>query len=553
MRKVSVIYLFSLLLALLYALAYAPYGFSDTDQGFIQALSWRIMQGQVPYLDFTYVRPPVSLYFHAGILRFLPGNWEVMGERVIFYLMMALIVAWSTISLQRYFSFRKLAISPVGLAILAFVLSVHNYPPMPWHTVDGLFWGALGFLLISHPQGRLRVDIGLCCMILAALCKQAFYPMPLVGLSLIWLLHGRNSFFRAGGLNLGLLLLVGAFIHGWDPAFLPAMLSQITGATTLTDLYAAGIAPYLKPLVLVVIPLLICWQAMSLYKWRLFPAGLFWAVFVGLIGIQVYRSWHMAAYQGPGLGFAQAFWLIGVGLAIKSVWVNKTAYGLILGMLVLAWCSGISWGYASPMLYFTPILFTFLLGLKEELDFRVPRYFFALLGTFLIWSFAMLYQFPYRDQPRADLYYPLAQVFPKMEGVYTGKEMFRKSQELLRFQRHYGDRFSVLPAFPMAHYLLDLNSPLGIDWAHNAECLYDQREAYWIAALSQLDYVLLQPDKQHEWGQEGPYGCKLAGYVQQNWIKTEEGEYFWLYRPPTISMNQPALTSPSGFQSVLPH
>ncbi|KAA0251870.1 MAG: hypothetical protein EDM75_12590, partial [Chlorobiota bacterium] len=38
-----------LLTVSVYIILYAPYGFTDADDGFITALSWRIFNGQVPY------------------------------------------------------------------------------------------------------------------------------------------------------------------------------------------------------------------------------------------------------------------------------------------------------------------------------------------------------------------------------------------------------------------------------------------------------------------------------------------------------------------------
>lgn len=83
------------LMAVLYFLAYGFHGMSDTDQGFISALSYRVVQGEIPYVDFIYIRPPLSLYLHAFIQSFIPASLEILGERFIFYLFMALSVFWT--------------------------------------------------------------------------------------------------------------------------------------------------------------------------------------------------------------------------------------------------------------------------------------------------------------------------------------------------------------------------------------------------------------------------------------------------------------------------
>lgn len=532
MRTALHIVVFLLLGAGLYSWAFAPYGYSDTDQGFIIGLAWRILEGQVPYVDFTYVRPPLSAYMHAGILALLPRAAEGLGVRVIFYLMMAASAFWTTRSLQKYFDYQNLGLSPAVFGLLAFVFGVHNFPPMPWHTVDGLFWASLGLYVISNNKAWFWQGLGLSCMLAAAACKQAFYPMPVVGLGLIWLLSEYKFDWRV--LTMPTLLL-GFLAFGLtlkSPEFIPAMFDQISGAGSLQDLFDAGIKPYIKPFLLIVLPLIIVWQATSLYQWRWLPAGAFWLVFIGLLSLSVFNSWQRGEHIGPSYGFAQTFWLLGMGVVIKGFWLNNKAYAVLFSMLALSWCSGISWGYATPMLYFGPILFAFLLGLREEFNFQVPRYVFGAFTVFVIWCFAMLYQFPYREAPREQTIYHLGEVFPSQQKIFTGSELFQQSQELRQMQAKYGDRFTVLPALPAAHYLLEISPPYGIDWAHNAELKYAAAtDSLHQSLVQQVDYVLLQKDKKDKWYEEARYGCLLAGYVADNWEKELETQFFELYRP----------------------
>ncbi|MEL6589994.1 MAG: hypothetical protein AAFQ68_07940 [Bacteroidota bacterium] len=539
MRTAPYIGIFLLLAAALYSWAFAPYGYCDTDQGFMPGLAWRVLNGELPYLDFDYVRPPLSVFFHAGTLQLLPTAWEGIGVRVIFYLMMAASAFWTTRSLQQFFDYQNLGLSPAVFALLAFVFGVHNYPPMPWHTVDGIFWASLGFFLICTRSGWLWQSLGLVAMLAAAASKQAFYPMPLIGVGLIWILAEYRFDWRVlllpvlsvGILTFGLTLFL--------PDFIPAMLGQIMGAGSLEDILEAGFLAYAKPLLLIVLPLIIVWQATSLYQWRWVPAGAFWLAFVGLLSLHVFVSWRNESYLGPSYGFAQAFWLLGLGVAIKGFWLNNQAYAVLLSMLGLSWCAGISWGYMTPMLYFGPILFAFLLGLREEFNFQVPRYVFGAFSIFVIWCFAMLYQYPYREAPRAETLYHLGEVFPSQQSVYTGLDVFQQNQELRQMQVKFGDRFTVLPALPAAHYLLDIQPVFRIDWAHNAEFGEAAESQSLLAALAQeTDYVLLQLDKRDQWYQTERYGCLLAGAVADNWNKVLETNHFVMYQSPESKLGQ---------------
>ena len=64
-----------------YAAAWAPLGLDTEDGGFILGLSWRILSGDVPYRDFFYVRPPISLYLHG--LPLLLGDFGIYADRML--------------------------------------------------------------------------------------------------------------------------------------------------------------------------------------------------------------------------------------------------------------------------------------------------------------------------------------------------------------------------------------------------------------------------------------------------------------------------------------
>ncbi|MGW4524071.1 hypothetical protein [Amycolatopsis sp. NPDC004378] len=42
------------------------FGFAPTDQGFVPALSWRVLHGEIPHVDTLSVRPLGSAYLHTG-------------------------------------------------------------------------------------------------------------------------------------------------------------------------------------------------------------------------------------------------------------------------------------------------------------------------------------------------------------------------------------------------------------------------------------------------------------------------------------------------------
>lgn len=528
--------LICLLLPVIAFLAYGFYGFCDTDQGFIQALSWRIVNGEIPYRDFIYVRPPVSIYLHAIPMLVFPTQWVIVVERFLFYFFVSLSVYWMTRSLESYFDFKVIGLSPEAFALIAFICSVHNFPPMPWHTVDGIFFAALGINRICKGKNTFQLLPGIIFIILSALCKQGFYPMIPAGFFLLGFLKGKKFLLHVSALLAILLTLSAGWIVQAEPGWFTLFWQQTTGATTLEDLFEVGLIRYVKPFLLLVVPLLIVWRAQGLYDRKYLPAIIYGAVFFGLLGLHVYRTMVFDIYIGPSYGFSQTFFLLAVGVAVKGFWVNRRAFALLIVLLLLSWCTGISWGYANTMLCFTPVLFGVIYGLYEEFSFTVPRYFYSIISIVLIWIFAILYQYPYRDAPREEMDYQLAEVFPRFGWIYTGEDFYVKTLELQKLHQKYRGEFSVLPAYPLASFLTDTHNPLPVDWAHNNE-VNNGRNSQWVEASleEKTDYIFVERDKIKEARDAGPFGSSITGFVLDHWENVETGVYFDVYRSPKRS------------------
>ena len=117
-----------------------------TDFGYFYGHPWRILQGEVPYRDFAYITPPVALYWHAFWLRVTPDGISVLAGKISFLAEM-LAVAWmGALYLNRVFDLKRLDLPVSLLATAGFVWGVHTFPPMPWHTVDGILFGSAALL-----------------------------------------------------------------------------------------------------------------------------------------------------------------------------------------------------------------------------------------------------------------------------------------------------------------------------------------------------------------------------------------------------------------------
>lgn len=67
-------------------------GFSLREDGYLLTLGERMVRGEVPYRDFSYIRPPLPVMIQATLLAAVPG-YAVAASRWHFALQVAAILA----------------------------------------------------------------------------------------------------------------------------------------------------------------------------------------------------------------------------------------------------------------------------------------------------------------------------------------------------------------------------------------------------------------------------------------------------------------------------
>ncbi len=547
------------LLPLVYMALYGLYGFADTDQGFVPALAWRITSGQVPYIDFCYVRPPLTPYLHALEMLALPRALEIMGSRLDCYLMLWASVYWGMQTLRRFFKTDEWGAAYWWMGTLAFIFSVHNFPPMPWHTVDGVFFGSLGIWLLTHPKARWQMALGLGALALAALAKQPFailFPVGIVGL--FCLQPPKIAMQVLLSTSIALAGLTAATLQ-WalPPGFLAAMTTQITGASSLTELLKTGLLAYLLPAAMLAaaaisgyfvlkakpqaqayLPLL---GKLALVALALYPLG--W------LGLTLWKQ----SFQPPRLGFYHALLLI-AGAYSAICWrrgQGKQAAALLL-LSAIAWASSLSWGYAVPALFALPGLFALISIIREPIPHplrdrvietpppaasenptsHLPRALKRLsIATAL--TFFAIQQFPYRDGPRWQQVPGAGDTFSALGLIQTSPENRARLSEY-KVLRETFPTAAVLPAMPAADYLMGMQPTLPIDWEHDAEVGPAQMAAV-LALLNQPDrMVLVELSRIDEAHSADPrYRSTLLAEVVDHWVPNVKGTYFQLYTAPT--------------------
>jgi len=268
-----------------YCLYYAPFGVNETDGGFLTGLAWQVLNGKVLYHDIVYVRPPLPVWLRAMELQILPEHLAVLGERWIFYIKIAL------------YSWLGAAVLTLGerrwvLAVFGFVVSAHCYPPMAWHTVDGILFavmaaffateGGMAFrpsgeaaftaqtnsfrgVNASGPDGLKAIPplaaLAGVCLFCALLCKQSFYP--LLPLFALFLFLEKENRWRKTAWFFGVFLLCTVLFSNYlyQNNTLSAFFQMTSGAASGGQALQHGILDYFRitpelalPSILLLIP-----------------------------------------------------------------------------------------------------------------------------------------------------------------------------------------------------------------------------------------------------------------------------------------------------------
>lgn len=534
----------ALLTPLGYLFLYTPYGMDTTDFGYFYAYAWRILEGQVPYRDFYYIKPALPLYWHALWMRLTPEGINVLAGKAGFVVEMLAASWFAAAFLNRWYRLEALRLPLPLLATCGFVWGVHSFPHMPWHTVDGIFFASWGLWAAVSGWPMLAGILACCSM----LCKQSFLFVPAGVILLLFLCRpGRHDALRCLIGWLGTLVLVWGMLR--LTGALPAFLRMTTGQLAVAEALDAGIYIYFRQSWWFVVAALTPWILSRFCKKRLplfLEPGV---VYLALLAVWYIRETLLSrSWIGYGISWPTLFVVLG-GICVffpkyfLVPWLRQTdsphlyrraAIGLGCALL-LSWSVAISGGYKIPAFFATPLIFSFLL-MHARLGSHVRELAWACLATGLL-IFGVGYQYPYvfpvRPMPRSALTLDAGEIYPKASGVMVDAAMYGRLKELKLLREKYGSVYKTMPGFSFAYYLngdrpICLSDWL-IDWEINAEA-----DVVYQDLLDREITVFMERD-QLETKKADSYdraAYTVPQRVRHNWAVVEETQYFVVFRPP---------------------
>lgn len=110
--------IFLILVPTISQILFSKLGFNPTDDGFILAGAKRVLNGQIPHLDFVSIRPAGSYYLHGPIV-FFGGDYVIWISRYFAWFQFACI-SWAWIVITNHIFKFKSPLKIFTVAIIAF-------------------------------------------------------------------------------------------------------------------------------------------------------------------------------------------------------------------------------------------------------------------------------------------------------------------------------------------------------------------------------------------------------------------------------------------------
>lgn len=524
-----------------YLVAYSPYGMDTTDFGYFYAYAWRIIQGEIPYKDFIYIKPAFPLYWHAFWLAITPLRWQILAGKMAFCLSILLSSWCGTLYLAKLFDFRKLNVPVPLMATVAFVFGIHCFPHMPWHTADGVLFCTAALLATVSGCGT----FGGLCAAAATLCKQSFALVPVaILLFLLVSKRPRRAFLVAFCLAIAAWCFWLYAHDAWQP-----FLAQTSGQLDIREALDAGILIYLRQNWLLpfgaCIPLISCRIMHKSCPPLLTPAFcyLLLLTIAMLYLVNLEKTWI-----GFGLSWPTLFMILGATCVLfpnyflkpflSNGYDGNSALIQSVGLaaaLVCAWSVAISGGYKIPAFFAAPLLFCFFLWHTRFFGSALPLCWATLAAGLIIfgWAWHYPYTFPSRPLVKNELVHDAGAIYPQANRVKVDIDMLERLQELKDLRAKYGPIYKTLPGFSFAYYLNGDKPVIASDWLIDWEINGQVQQLY--QELMEKNVTVFMERDQLDAAKADAYDRAAYGVpqlVRHLWRVVEETPHFVVFQPP---------------------
>ena len=546
--------IFIIIVPLIAQILFSKLGFNPTDDGFILAGARRILEGQIPHLDFISIRPALSYYLYAPLVYF-GGDYVVWISRYFVWFQFACI-SWAWVLIANYvFKSFESPFKKITIALIAFFFSAHYFPVMVWHTLDALFFSSLGILLLIKPsKSNLPKFFGYLLLGLTPLFRQNFVFIIPVTLFIL------NDWKKLKYLIAAIIPIISYILYLASNNALKDAIIQLSSYSS-TTIIQTGLINYLDSSFIIGLTVGFFVILILSYKFSPKTGNINYYKFISIttvFGMLIITALSIAF---PNATFTDYSSYVIIGLVLGFIMAlsykeRKITPYTILGILVLimAWCTSLSIGYDNPAIATGPLVIYIICSLicmscrylkKYDLKFNNFNSFYTRYITLLLIFLLIISGFSfgwarethiYREDPAYCLNYSLDNI-SGMKFVNTNLNNYLMLNDLNKAQtlvKEKGKKYAIIPDCAFIWITSSQLDPLIIDWPQDVELNNPQVYNRLIDDINSQkeDIIFIVSKYESSEVYEGfkPLRYyKLVNYVHKNFRQIDETKYYELY------------------------
>jgi hypothetical protein len=465
-----------IIFAIIYNYFFLGQGYAPAmDEGYLQSLGRRIVNGEAPYGDFYFLRTPLSIYIQAGLIWIFGDGYTLFAARIWLAIQTMLIVIFLSVLYRRF-------VRPLELLMLLFTTYVISTLLLnfPWYSYDALFFAVLALLFYD----RKKYFLSGAAIFMAGMAKQNYLLMlPMIILiAVIVRLATREiriiTYDAARKTIIGFLIpflfymlylvltgTIGAFSR--NVFILP---EQCNSLGIVFTLFQDNPKAFLWSLPFMISIALIFGGRRWL--WFLIAVALGGFVF---FGINLINDVYSFVYFIVFLNYTAALLLIkefivgmdNAGKETASRIIPLFAVALIVQYLSGFNYSGLIFAYMGAVvgLPFSYIIFRDC----NQMPYRKAAVIFLFMAILALGQFHK-YRYVYHDEPRSEL--KVEYISPKLRFIKSTVENVQSLENVVMAIRTYSeekDYIFIFPDFSALYYLTGRRNPTPIEWYYPAE------------------------------------------------------------------------------------
>ncbi len=521
---------FVIIIASLSHLLFSHLGYNPTDDGFTLAYSRRILDGQIPHLDFIIIRPFLSPLLHLPVVAF-GGDYTFYISRFIVWIQFALIAFLLTNFIVQSISISINIYLKLLFPLITFIIAAHTFPIMAWHTIDGLMLSVIGLnLLISH--SKFKKNTGFLILGLAYLCKQSFLPLGFIVILFDgeWRKIERWVSFLSPALIYFLVLIL------YDTNAFENAILQITSQTGLSSIINFQFETIWLPAGIILG--LIIWLSLDLAK-----------NMIDILSYIFFSSILSLIVFGSMTDIVNKISLLLSGIFISLMIINfkqfrnfnSQPYKTYFIFSILTICVSISFGYNYPVFVTGGFILLFYSYVAQKgFRFNDSKWIMIIVTVLLLGSFIYSrYNFIYREAPFTEINYELGGVLSGASLIKTNVNTFNVLSDLHNITKSISaknKKYAIVPDNAGYWVKAQQQNPLSIDWVFetelNKEFLKNRIKDDLNRNRGSLLIILQKYDA--EYIAKEYYSVILSNsivkYVQSNFNLLFETKYYYVYQ-----------------------